>query len=180
MLVQHLLRFMEHFERRVMRRLDRMDLVFVSQGIELPPLSDSPASDEQDQEEELAEEPTHQDAPPKTQATTEVQQPPEDPQPHPEPQPVPVPQPKPEEPDAIVDNFIPVQSPITKQVMESTKIQEDHPKRKATEPLQEIPPIEYWDQLKASIIHLQSTLDQLREEQKDQTSMICKLIKEQE
>ncbi|XP_016192426.1 circumsporozoite protein-like [Arachis ipaensis] len=70
-------------------------------GIELPPLPNSPASDEQDQEE-LAEEPTHQDAPPETQATIEVQQPPEDPQPYPEPQPVPVSQPEPEpQPDAI-------------------------------------------------------------------------------
>ncbi|KAL4276012.1 hypothetical protein AHAS_Ahas20G0164600 [Arachis hypogaea] len=49
LLVQHLLHFMERFERRVMRRLDRIDQVFVSQGIELPPLPDSPASDEQDQ-----------------------------------------------------------------------------------------------------------------------------------
>ncbi|XP_016178150.1 protein TsetseEP-like [Arachis ipaensis] len=56
-----------------------------------------------DQEEEPAEEPTHQDALPETQATTEVQQPPEDPQPHPESQPVPVPQSEPEEPGAIVD-----------------------------------------------------------------------------
>ncbi|RYQ91159.1 hypothetical protein Ahy_B09g097052 isoform A [Arachis hypogaea] len=58
LLVQHLLRFMVRFERRVMRRLDRIDQVFASQGIELPPLPDSPASDEQDQEEEHSEEPT--------------------------------------------------------------------------------------------------------------------------
>ncbi|RYR29873.1 hypothetical protein Ahy_B01g054465 [Arachis hypogaea] len=68
---------MECLEHRVMRRLDRIDQVFVSQGIELPSLPNSPASDEQDQEEELAEEPTHQDAPPETQVTTEVQHPPE-------------------------------------------------------------------------------------------------------
>ncbi|RYR29244.1 hypothetical protein Ahy_B01g053592 [Arachis hypogaea] len=93
LLVQHLLHFMERLERRVMRCLDRIDHVFVSQGIELPPLPDSPTSDEQDQEEELAEEPTHQDAPPETQVTTEVQHPPEvqqdTPQPQPEPQPIP-------------------------------------------------------------------------------------------
>ncbi|RYQ84401.1 hypothetical protein Ahy_B10g103690 [Arachis hypogaea] len=35
-------------------------------GIELPPLLDSPASDEQDQEEEHVEDPTQQEAPPET------------------------------------------------------------------------------------------------------------------
>ncbi len=64
---------MVRFERRVMRRLDRIDQVFASQGIELPPLPDSSTSDEQDQEEEHSEEPTQQEAPPETQATTEVQ-----------------------------------------------------------------------------------------------------------
>ncbi|RYQ96229.1 hypothetical protein Ahy_B08g091901 [Arachis hypogaea] len=67
LLVQHLLLFMERFEHRVMQRLDRIDQVFASQGIELPPLPDSPASDEQDQEEEHGEEPTQQEAPPETQ-----------------------------------------------------------------------------------------------------------------
>ncbi|RYR29916.1 hypothetical protein Ahy_B01g054566 [Arachis hypogaea] len=57
LLVQHLLRFIERFKRH---------------GIELPPLPDSPASDEQDQEEELAKEPIHQDAPSETQTTTET------------------------------------------------------------------------------------------------------------
>nr|XP_025652580.1 inner centromere protein A-like [Arachis hypogaea] len=79
---------MERFEHRVMQRLDRID---------------------QDQEEELAEEPTHQDAPLETQATIEVQQPPKDPQPHSEPQSVPVPQPEPEEPGAIVDPHLELQ-----------------------------------------------------------------------
>ncbi|RYR49292.1 hypothetical protein Ahy_A07g035719 [Arachis hypogaea] len=46
LLVQHLLRFMERFERRVMRRLDRLDQAAASQGIELPPLPESSASDE--------------------------------------------------------------------------------------------------------------------------------------
>ncbi|RYR32078.1 hypothetical protein Ahy_B01g057071 [Arachis hypogaea] len=57
LLVHHLLRFMERFERRVMRRLDRLDHAAASQGIELPPLPESPASDEQDPEEEHGEEP---------------------------------------------------------------------------------------------------------------------------
>ncbi|RYR19738.1 hypothetical protein Ahy_B03g064615 [Arachis hypogaea] len=71
LLVQHLLRFMERFERRVMRRLDRIDQVFASQSIELPPLPESSASDEQDQEEEHGEEPIQQEAPPETQTTNE-------------------------------------------------------------------------------------------------------------
>ncbi|RYQ95954.1 hypothetical protein Ahy_B08g091350 [Arachis hypogaea] len=74
LLVQHLLCFMERLERRVMRRLDRID---------------------QDQEEELAEEPIHQDAPPETQVTTEVQHPPQVQQDTPRPQPEPVPEPQP-------------------------------------------------------------------------------------
>ncbi|RYR03713.1 hypothetical protein Ahy_B06g082939 [Arachis hypogaea] len=77
LLVQHLLRFMERFERRVMRRLDRLDQAAALQVIELPPLPESSASDEQDQEEEHGAEPTQQEAPPVTQTTTEVQQPPE-------------------------------------------------------------------------------------------------------
>nr|XP_025628390.1 protein TsetseEP-like [Arachis hypogaea] len=102
LLVQHLLRFMVHFERRVMRRLDRLDQVFASQGIELPPLLDSPASDKQDQEEEHSEELTQQEAPSETQTTTEVQHD----IPEPQPVPPPVPQPEPEhepQPGAIVD-----------------------------------------------------------------------------
>ncbi|XP_016185565.1 wiskott-Aldrich syndrome protein family member 1-like [Arachis ipaensis] len=58
LLVQYLLRFMVRFERRVMRRLDLLDQAFASQDNELPPLPESPASDEQDQEEEHTEEPT--------------------------------------------------------------------------------------------------------------------------
>ncbi|RYR19719.1 hypothetical protein Ahy_B03g064591 [Arachis hypogaea] len=85
LLVQHLLRFMERFKRRVMRHLDRLDQAAASQGIELPPLPEHSASDEQDQEEEHGAEPTQKEAPPVTQTTPEVQ--------HdiPEPQPVPPP-----------------------------------------------------------------------------------------
>ncbi|RYQ91202.1 hypothetical protein Ahy_B09g097095 isoform G [Arachis hypogaea] len=73
-----------------------------SQGIELPPLPESSASDEQDQEEEHGVEPTQQEAPPETQTTTEVQHD----VPEPQPVPPPVPQLEPEhepQPDAIVD-----------------------------------------------------------------------------
>ncbi|RYR19544.1 hypothetical protein Ahy_B03g064352 [Arachis hypogaea] len=87
MLVQHLLFFMERFEHRVMRCLDRLDQAAASQGIELPPPPESSASDEQDQEEEHGVEPTQQKAPPVTQAATEVQQPPEVQHDIPEPQP---------------------------------------------------------------------------------------------
>ncbi|QHO01592.1 uncharacterized protein DS421_13g416450 [Arachis hypogaea] len=52
LLVQRLFRFMERSERRLMQHLDRIDQVFVSQGIELPPLPNSSASDEPDHEEE--------------------------------------------------------------------------------------------------------------------------------
>nr|XP_025628060.1 uncharacterized protein LOC112721204 [Arachis hypogaea] len=92
LLVQHLLRFMERFERRVMRRLDRLDQAAASQGIELPPLPESSASDEQDHEEEHGAEPTQQEAPPVTQTTPEVQHD----IPEPQPVPPPVPQPEPE------------------------------------------------------------------------------------
>ncbi|XP_016178306.1 uncharacterized protein LOC107620691 [Arachis ipaensis] len=100
---------MERFEHRVMRCLDRLDQAAASQGIELPPLPESSASDEQDQEEEHGAEPTQQEAPPMTQTTTEVQQPPEVQHDIPEPQPVPppVPQPEPEhepQPEMIKNN----------------------------------------------------------------------------
>ncbi|XP_016195771.1 protein TsetseEP-like [Arachis ipaensis] len=103
LLVQHLLRFMERFEHRVMRRLDRLDQAAASQGIELPPLPESPTSDEQDLEEEHGEEPIQQEAPPEMQNTTpEVQH--DIPEPQPVPPPVPPPEPEHEpQPGAIVD-----------------------------------------------------------------------------
>ncbi|XP_016185612.1 protein TsetseEP-like [Arachis ipaensis] len=103
LLVQHLLRFMERFECRVMRRLDRLDQATASQGIELPPLPESPASDEQDPEEEHGEEPIQQEAPPEMQTTTpEVQHDISEPQPVPPPVPPPEPEHEPQ-PGAIVD-----------------------------------------------------------------------------
>ncbi|XP_015954862.1 uncharacterized protein LOC107479228 [Arachis duranensis] len=47
LLVQRLFRFLERERRHVRCRLDRMDQVLISLGAELPPLPDSPASDEQ-------------------------------------------------------------------------------------------------------------------------------------
>ncbi|KAL4374135.1 hypothetical protein AHAS_Ahas05G0151500 [Arachis hypogaea] len=82
LLVQHLFRFLEREKRHIRRRLDRIDQMFVAQGLELPPLPDSPASDEQDHQEEAAEAPIQQD-------THDITEPPET---HEEP----VPQPEPE------------------------------------------------------------------------------------
>ncbi|RYQ91044.1 hypothetical protein Ahy_B09g096913 isoform E [Arachis hypogaea] len=76
----------------VQRRLDRMDQALISLGAELPPLPDSPASDEQDHQEEDAEapaqqdapdttEPAHMEAPPQTQETQPVPQPQSEPEP---------------------------------------------------------------------------------------------------
>ena len=47
LVVQRLFRFIEHTERRIMRRLDRVDQMFVALGVELPPLPDSSASEEE-------------------------------------------------------------------------------------------------------------------------------------
>ncbi|KAL4394677.1 hypothetical protein AHAS_Ahas02G0175900 [Arachis hypogaea] len=74
LLVQHLFRFLERERRHVRRRLDRMDQALISLGVELPPLPDSPASDGQDHQEEDAEAPTQQDAPPVAPDTTETPQ----------------------------------------------------------------------------------------------------------
>ncbi|XP_057734523.1 uncharacterized protein LOC130949951 [Arachis stenosperma] len=73
----------------VRRRLDRMDQALISLGVELPPLPDSPASDEQDHQEEAAEAPTQQDAPPVAPDTTEIPQTHEEPVPQPQPVPQP-------------------------------------------------------------------------------------------
>ncbi|XP_016199587.1 phosphatase and actin regulator 4A-like [Arachis ipaensis] len=92
LLVQRLFRFLERERHHVRRRLDRMDQALISLGAELPPLPDSPASDEQDHQEEDAEapaqqdapdttEPAHMAAPPQTQETQPVPQPQSEPEP---------------------------------------------------------------------------------------------------
>ncbi|RYR54784.1 hypothetical protein Ahy_A06g030062 isoform B [Arachis hypogaea] len=81
LLVQRLFRFLERERLHVRRRLDRMDQALISLGAELPPLPDSPASDEQDHQEEDAEAPTQQDAP----ATIEPTQTHAEPVPQPQP-----------------------------------------------------------------------------------------------
>ncbi|KAL4344657.1 hypothetical protein AHAS_Ahas11G0200300 [Arachis hypogaea] len=92
LLVQRLFRFLERERHHVRRRLDRMDQALISLGAELPPLPDSPASDEQDHQEEDAEapaqqdapdttEPAHMEAPPQTQETQPVPQPQTEPEP---------------------------------------------------------------------------------------------------
>ncbi|RYR77851.1 hypothetical protein Ahy_A01g002508 [Arachis hypogaea] len=89
LLVQRLFRFLERERLHVRRRLDRMDQALISLGAELPPLPDSPTSDEQDHQEEDAEAPTQRDTPPAAPDTTET------PQTHAEPVPQPQPEPEP-------------------------------------------------------------------------------------
>ncbi|XP_016206409.1 myosin-binding protein H-like [Arachis ipaensis] len=92
LLVQRLFQFLERERHHVRRRLDRMDQALISLGAELPPLPDSPASDEQDHQEEDGEapaqqdapdttEPAHMEAPPQTQETQPVLQPQLEPEP---------------------------------------------------------------------------------------------------
>ncbi|XP_052117726.1 uncharacterized protein LOC127747652 [Arachis duranensis] len=89
LLIQCLFQFLERERLHVRCRLDRMDQALISLGAELPPLPDSPASDEQDHQEEGAEVLTQQDAPPAAPDTTKLQ-------PQPQPEPVPQPQTEPE------------------------------------------------------------------------------------
>ncbi|RYQ79673.1 hypothetical protein Ahy_Scaffold2g107635 [Arachis hypogaea] len=79
---------MERSKRQIMCRLDRIDQMFVAQGLELPPLPKSSGSDEETHAEEHADlqtegihadEPAHMEAPPQTQESQPV------PQPQPEP-----------------------------------------------------------------------------------------------
>ncbi|KAL4381672.1 hypothetical protein AHAS_Ahas04G0156900 [Arachis hypogaea] len=91
LLVQRLFRYMERSKRQIMRRLDRIDQMFVAQGLELPPLPESSGSDEEPNlqtEGFPAAEPAHMDAPPQTQESQPV------PQPQPEPTGVPIPDPQ--------------------------------------------------------------------------------------
>ena len=78
-----------------------------------------------------------------------------------------------------VDEFIPIEHPITKKSMEG-QMQDNSIKRRAQEFLPEFPEIGYWASLEASITKLQETMEQLKEEQQNQNCMLCKLLKEQE
>nr|XP_025703740.1 protein NEGATIVE REGULATOR OF RESISTANCE-like [Arachis hypogaea] len=89
LLVQRLFRFLERERLHVRRRLDWMDQALISLGAELPPLPDSPAFDEQDHQEEDAEAPTQQNAPPEAPYTTETHQTHAEPVPQPQPEPEP-------------------------------------------------------------------------------------------
>ena len=79
-----------------------------------------------------------------------------------------------------VNEYISVEQPITKKSMERQQVQDDPIKRKAEEFLPEIPQIEYWERLEVSVTKLQEAVDQLKEEQQNQNSMLCKLLREQE
>ena len=78
-----------------------------------------------------------------------------------------------------VDEFIPIEHPITKKSMEG-QMQDNSIKRRAQEFLPEFLRIDYWTSLEASITKLQEAMEQLKEEQQNQSSMLCKLLREQE
>ncbi|RYR38841.1 hypothetical protein Ahy_A09g044079 [Arachis hypogaea] len=82
LLVQRLFRFLEHEKPHIRHRLDRMDQALISLGVELPPLPDSSASDEQNHQEEDIDEPTQQVAPPAAPDATETPQHHEEPSPN--------------------------------------------------------------------------------------------------
>ena len=65
-----------------------------------------------------------------------------------------------------VDEYISVEQPITKKSMEG-QVQDDPIKRRAQEFLPEIPQIEYWERLEASVTKLQEAMEQLKEEQQN-------------
>ncbi|RYQ84354.1 hypothetical protein Ahy_B10g103567 isoform B [Arachis hypogaea] len=76
LLVQRLFRFMERSQRQIMRRLDRIDQMFVTQGLELPPLPESSGSDKETYEEEnadLHDEDTHEEKPIHVEAPSQTQ-----------------------------------------------------------------------------------------------------------
>ncbi|RYR48034.1 hypothetical protein Ahy_A07g034028 [Arachis hypogaea] len=91
LLVQRLFRFLERERLHVKRRLDRMDQALISLGAELPPLPDSPTSDEPDHQEKDAEAPAQQDAPDTTEPPQTQEEPVPQPQPQSEPEPIVVP-----------------------------------------------------------------------------------------
>ena len=78
-----------------------------------------------------------------------------------------------------VDEFIPIEHPITKKSMEG-QMQDNSIKRRAHEFLPELPEFDYWARLEASVAKLQETMEQIKEEQQNQNCMLCKLLKEQE
>ena len=79
-----------------------------------------------------------------------------------------------------ITEYIPVERPITGISMVRQQQQDDSAKRRAQEALPELPQFEYWGHLEASISKLQEAMDQIKEEQNNQSSMLCKLLKEQE
>ena len=64
-----------------------------------------------------------------------------------------------------VDEYIPVEHPITKRVMDGPQVQDNLIKRMAHELLPEIPQFDYWAHLEASVTKLQEAVNQLKEEQ---------------
>ena len=64
--------------------------------------------------------------------------------------------------------------------MNGPQIQDDPIKRGAHELLPEISQFDYWARLEASVTKLQEAVNQLKEEQQNQNSMLCKMLIEQE
>ena len=62
-----------------------------------------------------------------------------------------------------VDEFIPIEHPITKKSMKE-QVQDNSIKRRAQEFLPEIPKIDYWTRLEAFVTKLQEAMEQLKEE----------------
>ncbi|QHO38593.1 uncharacterized protein DS421_4g121750 [Arachis hypogaea] len=72
-----------------------------------------------------------------------------------------------------ITEYISVERPIAKMSMEKQQLQDDPIKRRAHEFLLEIPQFEYWEHLEASVSKLQEAMDQIKEEQNNQNSMLC-------
>ena len=64
--------------------------------------------------------------------------------------------------------------------MDGPQVQDNLIKRRAHDLLPEISQFDYWARLEASVNKLQKSMDQLKEEQQNQNSMLCKLLREQE
>ena len=79
-----------------------------------------------------------------------------------------------------ITEYISIEKPITKASMEKQQAQDDPIKKKTQEFLPEIPQSEYWEYLETSVTKMQEAMEQIIKEKKEQSSILCYLIKEQE
>ena len=79
-----------------------------------------------------------------------------------------------------ITEYISVEKPITKASMEKQQAQDDPTKKKTQEFLPEIPQSEYWEYLETSVPKIREAMEQIIKEQKEQSQILCYLIKEQE